>query len=115
LAQRLVRRLCDNCKTPASMPRDLQDRFGTHSGHVWRAAGCPACRNTGYRGRQAIAEFLTPTPEIEKLLFARADQAEIERGAIAAGMKTMWQTGMEAVSRGETTVEEILRAVGAEE
>ena len=115
LAQRLVRRLCDSCKTPSAMPKDLQDRFGVHSGHVWRAAGCPACRNTGYRGRQAIAEFLTPTPEIEKLLFARADQAEIERAAIAAGMKTMWQTGMEAVSRGETTVEEILRAVGAEE
>ncbi len=115
LAQRLVRRLCDTCKVPAPMPSELQQRFGMESGHVWRAVGCPACRNTGYRGRQAIAEFLTPNPEIEKLLFTRADQAAIERAAIAAGMKTMWQTGMAAVARGETTVEEILRAVGAEE
>ena len=82
---------------------------------MWRACGCPACRNTGYRGRQAIAEFLHPDAEIERLLFAQADQAAIERAAVAAGMKTMLQTGMEAVARGETTVEEILRAVRAEE
>ena len=62
----------------------------------------------------AIAEFLRPDAEIERLLFARADQAAIERAAIAAGMKTMLRTGMEAVARGETTVEEILRAVQAD-
>ncbi len=115
LAQRLVRRLCDVCKAPSPMPDELKARFGVAGGQVWRAVGCPSCRNTGYRGRQAIAEFLTPSAEIQKLLFDRAGQAEIERAAIAGGMKTMWQTGMEAVSRGETTVEEILRAVGAEE
>jgi general secretion pathway protein E len=114
LAQRLVRRLCDACKAPAPMPEALMDRFGVGSGHVWQHVGCPACRNTGYRGRLAIAEFLTPTPEIERLLFARADQNAIEREAIASGMKTMWQNGMEAVGRGETTIEEILRAVGSE-
>ncbi len=115
LAQRLVRRLCDACKTPMPMPAELQHRFGVETSHIWRAVGCPACRNTGYRGRQAIAEFLTPNAEIEKLLFSRADQASIERAAVAAGMKTMWQTGMAAVERGDTTIEEILRAVGAEE
>jgi general secretion pathway protein E len=115
LAQRLVRRLCDACKTPVPVPAELRRRFGFTTDVMWRACGCPACRNTGYRGRQAIAEFLTPDAEIERLLFARADQTAIERAAIAAGMKTMLQTGMEAVARGETTVEEILRAVRAEE
>jgi general secretion pathway protein E len=115
LAQRLVRRLCSACKAPTPTPPELRQRFGVATDHVWRAVGCPACRNTGYRGRQAIAEFLTPNAEIEKLLFTRADQAAIERAAIAGGMKTMWQNGMEAVGRGETTIEEILRAVGAEE
>ncbi|GAB0120249.1 GspE/PulE family protein [Acidisoma sp. 7E03] len=113
-AQRLVRRLCDACKQPVEAPPGLMQRFRLGATTVFRACGCPACRNTGYRGRQAIAEFLTPSPEIERLLFARADQAAIERAAIAEGMKTMLQTGMEAVARGETTVEEILRAVRAE-
>ncbi len=115
LAQRLVRRLCDACKEPVPVPAELRDRFGFASDVMWRACGCAACRQTGYRGRQAIAEFLTPTPEIERLLFERADQAAIERAAVAGGMKTMLQTGMEAVARGETSVEEILRAVRAEE
>jgi len=115
LAQRLVRRLCDSCKTRAPVAAEMQQRFGFAGSHIWHAAGCPACRNTGYRGRQAIAEFLTPNADIQKLLFARADQAEIERAAIAAGMKTMWQTGMEAVARGETSIEEVIRAVGSEE
>ena len=115
LAQRLVRRLCDACKTPAPMPPELQQRYGLENETMWRACGCPACRQTGYRGRQAIAEFLAPDTEIERLLFAQADQAAIERAAVASGMKTMLQTGMEAVARGETTVEEILRAVRADE
>jgi general secretion pathway protein E len=114
LAQRLVRRLCDACKTPTPIPAELKTRFGFTTDTMWRARGCPACRQTGYRGRQAIAEFLCPDAEIERLLFARADQVAIERAAVAGGMKTMLQTGMEAVARGETSVEEILRAVRAE-
>jgi general secretion pathway protein E len=115
LAQRLVRRLCDDCKTPVETPAEFRSRYNIQAKTIFRPRGCPACRNTGYRGRQAIAEFLTPDAEIERLLFAKADQSAIERAAIAAGMKTMLVTGMEAVARGETTVEEILRAVRAEE
>ncbi len=115
LAQRLVRRLCDACKQPAPVPAELTQRYGLTGDTMCRAVGCPACRQTGYRGRQAIAEFLTPNAEIERLLFARADHVAIERAAAAAGMKTMLQTGMEAVARGETTIEEILRAVRAED
>ncbi len=115
LAQRLVRRLCDECKTPVEMPAEFRNRYNIHAETIFRPCGCPACRNTGYRGRQAIAEFLTPDAEIQRLLFAKADQSAIERAAIAAGMKTMLVTGMEAVARGETTVEEILRAVRAED
>ncbi len=115
LAQRLVRKLCDDCKRPAPAAPELQRRFGLDCDTIWHAAGCPVCRNSGYRGRQAIAEFLTPDAEIERLIFARAGQAEIEQAAVAAGMKTMLRTGMAAVARGETTIEEILRAVKAED
>ena len=115
LAQRLVRRLCPVCRTPAPVPVELRQRLGVDTAQMWRACGCSACRQTGYRGRQAIAEFLTPTAEIERLFFSGADQLVIERAAVAGGMKTMRQAGMEAVARGDTTVEEILRAVGADE
>jgi general secretion pathway protein E len=97
------------------MPPEFARRYGLSGTTTWRACGCAACRNTGYRGRQAIAEFLVPDAEIERLIMTGAGQAEIERAAVAGGMKTMLQTGMEAVARGETTVEEILRAVRAEE
>jgi general secretion pathway protein E len=115
LAQRLVRKLCDDCKRPAATPPELKQRFNLACETIYHATGCPACRNTGYKGRQAIAEFLTPDPTIERLLFARAGQADIEQAAVTAGMKTMLQTGLVAVARGETTLEEILRAVRAED
>jgi general secretion pathway protein E len=115
LAQRLVRKLCDACKQPTPLAAELAGRYGLTTATVWRPVGCPACRQTGYRGRQAIAEFLVPNAEIERLLFARADHVDIERAAVAAGMKTMLQTGMEAVARGGTSIEEILRAVRAED
>ncbi len=114
LAQRLVRRLCDACKTPTPAPPELARRHGFTGENIWRACGCQVCRNTGYRGRQAIAEFLVPDTEIERLIVTGADQASIERAAVTAGMKTVLQTGMEAMARGETSIEEILRAVRAE-
>ncbi|MGE4481401.1 GspE/PulE family protein [Acidocella sp.] len=115
LAQRLVRRLCDDCKQPMKVTDELRAKFNLPGETIFRAHGCAACRGTGYRGRQVIAEFLTPDTNIERLLFAKADQGDIERAAIASGMKTMLVTGMEAVARGETSIEEILRAVRAEE
>ncbi len=114
LAQRLVRRLCEACKKPGPAAPEMRQRFGLEADTIFHAVGCPACRNTGYRGRQAIAEFLNPDAEIERLLFARADQTALEQAAVKAGMRTMLATGMAAVARGETTVEEILRAVKSE-
>ena len=73
--------------------------------------GCPECRHTGYRGRFAIAEFLTLNAEIEHLIFARADHNRIEKAAIAAGMRPLLQCGIDAVLAGETTMEEVVRSV----
>ncbi len=115
LAQRLVRRLCDSCKQPMAASLDLRRRFKLETDTIWRAAGCPACRGSGYRGRQAIAEFLTMDAEIERCVSNRADQSAIEAAATASGMQTMLDTGMAAVARGETSVEQILRAVKWEE
>ena len=118
LAQRLVRRLCLACRREEAAPAALVarfrlDRHGAGPG-LWHAVGCPQCRGTGYRGRLAIAEFLEPTPVIERLIFARADQSEIERAAVAGGMVTMFEAGIEAALAGQTTIEEVTRSIRAD-
>jgi general secretion pathway protein E len=78
------------------------------------AVGCPACRQTGYRGRAAIAEFLELGPEIERLIFSRADHSAIERAAMANGMVGMFDAGLAAALAGETTIEELTRSIRAD-
>jgi general secretion pathway protein E len=120
LAQRLVRRLCDACKREAEAPPELVQRFdldrraGGAPVHLWHPVGCAQCRSTGYRGRQAIAEFLVPDAAIEHLIFSKADQSEIERAAVSAGMITMFQAGLDAALAGSTTIEEVVRSIRAE-
>ena len=119
LAQRLVRRLCEQCAQEEDAAPALIERFSLHlraSGWIRlrHPVGCPHCRNTGYRGRLAIAEFLLPTPEIERLIFSRADQSEIERAAVAGGMVTLFDAGLDAALAGQTTIEEVVRSIRAE-
>jgi general secretion pathway protein E len=120
LAQRLVRRLCNACKRPSPAPEELVERLGlrTHgrTGPVtlWHPVGCEKCRGTGYRGRQALAEFLLPHPAINHLIFSRACEREIERVAVENGMVTMFRAGLEAALNGTTTIEEVVRSVWAE-
>jgi general secretion pathway protein E len=120
LAQRLVRRLCDACKREAEAPPELVRRFdldrraGGAPVRLWHPVGCAQCRSTGYKGRQAIAEFLLPDAAIEHLIFSKADQGEIERAAVSAGMITMFQAGLDAALAGSTTIEEVVRSIRAE-
>ena len=120
LAQRLVRRLCTACRHETEAPREMVERFdlansnGGRPVRLWHAEGCLQCRGTGYRGRQAIAEFLQPDEEVSRLIFARADHAAIERAACAAGMRTMFEAGLDAALAGETTIEELVRSIRAE-
>jgi general secretion pathway protein E len=120
MAQRLVRRLCPECRRAAPADPALVARFGLDRRTTDRpimlshAVGCSACRQTGYRGRAAIAEFLELEPEIERLIFARADHSAIEREAIAAGMEPMFDAGLAAALAGETTIEEVTRSIRAD-
>lgn len=119
LAQRLVRRLCDACKTPYTPPPELVDRLDLRRlardapVTLFHAVGCARCRHTGYSGRQAIAELLEPDEAIEHLIFSRSDHMAIERAAIAAGMVPMFTAGLAAALRGETTIEDVTRSVRA--
>lgn len=104
LAQRLIRRLCEACKRPVRIDSGFARRFTIDDGTtIYHPVGCSACRHTGYRGRQAIAEFLVPDAAIGRLLAAGASEAEI---AAAAGMRSLGRAAVDAVIAGETSMEE---------
>jgi general secretion pathway protein E len=120
LAQRLVRRLCPACKTADRTADGLIERFDmtrlapAESITLYHPSGCPECRGTGYRGRRAIAELLVPSPTIDRLIFDGADDAAIERAAVEAGMRPIFDSGLLAVADGDTTIEEVVRCIRSE-
>ncbi len=124
LAQRLVRRLCRHCRRVDEAAPDIAARFDLArrasalnlpgAPRLWHPVGCPHCRHTGFAGRQAIAEYLQPDDEVERLIFARSDHSEIERAAVGAGMRTMFDAGLDAALAGDTTVEEVVRSIRAD-
>jgi general secretion pathway protein E len=120
LAQRLVRRLCPSCKTADPAPAALIERLGLErlapasEIKLYHPRGCAACRGTGFRGRRAIAELLVPNRAIDRLIFDGADDAAIERAAVAEGMRPIFDSGLLAVIEGDTTIEEVVRSIRSE-
>ena len=115
LAQRLVRKLCPNCKQPYSpspgMIDDLKLRRFAPSDEItlYKPKGCASCGGLGYRGRMAIIEFLLMSDPIRKLVMAHEEAGEILKLAIEEGMTTMYEDGLAKVVQGITTLEEVLR------
>jgi len=116
VAQRLVRRVCENCKKER-YPEDTEITFaGIRPDDVlYYGAGCERCNNTGYRGRIAIYEIFTVSAAIQNLVLNRASTEEIRRVAIREGMVTLKDDGVEKALKGVTTVNEIMRVAYREE
>jgi len=112
LAQRLVRRICQNCRVlDAPDPGDLL-AIGVADGHgveLFRGEGCEACRKTGYKGRVGIYELFIITEEIRSLILRKASTGEIRRVAVEQGMVTLREDAWTKARTGFTTIEEILR------
>jgi type II secretory ATPase GspE/PulE/Tfp pilus assembly ATPase PilB-like protein/CheY-like chemotaxis protein len=110
VAQRLMRRLCLACRqsTTEALPEKVA-RFIPAGTPLFRAVGCGECVQTGYRGRFSIMEVLTLTPEIERLIGEGGTAEQIAAAARAAGMKSLWESGIRHVIAGESTMEELLR------
>jgi type IV pilus assembly protein PilB len=117
LAQRLARRLCTHCcemYTP-SVEELLKARVAPEvaaasDGMVfYRKRGCPRCNQTGYRGRTGVYQLLQMSETLESLSVQKASREEIERAAIAEGMRTLWDDGIAKVAAGLTSIEELAR------
>jgi len=110
VAQRLVRRVCTTCRIEVRTPPGLRAMFrqGEPSSY-FRGQGCPDCRGTGFRGRLGIFELLPMTDAVEALVVARAPDSRLHEAARDAGMVTLREECLRLVTRGETTLEEVLR------
>ncbi|MGO9030077.1 MAG: ATPase, T2SS/T4P/T4SS family [Acidimicrobiales bacterium] len=120
LAQRLARRLCMHCKEPYDVSEAEILAAGWRAEEMeelaneptfFRAVGCSACSNTGYRGRKALAELMPMSEEIERLIIEGGAVEDIHRMAVSQGMITLRQSGLRKAMEGETTLEEVLRVV----
>lgn len=114
LAQRLVRRLCPDCRSSYTPNAETIQHFdgllAEQSGQqFYRANGCDACQQIGYRGRTGIYELLLMTDEIRELLMSGADASSIRKAALRAGMLSLRQDGLQKALDGETSLEEVLR------
>lgn len=114
LAQRLTRRLCPKCKEayePDAFEKKLLGVAEEDSITLYRAKGCPACRDIGYKGRLAVLETLRFNDELDELLLAEASQHKILAHAMEAGYTTMLHNALRRVRAGDTSLEEISRIV----
>lgn len=115
LAQRLVRKLCDDCKQPyTALPEVVEEmRLGrfVEDGEVtlYRPKGCSKCGGVGYLGRMSIIEFLVMTDSLRRLIMGHSEANKIQELAMDEGMDSMYDDGLRKAVAGETTVEEILR------
>jgi len=114
LAQRLLRRVCAQCKVPVTIShRALVDVGLTDEDAAaitcYKGNGCDYCSGTGYKGRIAIYEVLSLTPELRDLILSGASAVEIKRAAIQQGMRTLRMSGLSKLKEGITTVQEVVR------
>jgi type IV pilus assembly protein PilB len=111
-AQRLIRRLCPNCREDFVPEPEMLERLGLTDRkdvQFFHGSGCDRCKGRGYAGRTALIEALPVTEAIRRLVIKRASAAVIKNQAVAEGMKTLRQVGIEKALEGITTLEEIWR------
>jgi len=120
IAQRLVRRICMQCRMSADVetkeinpivPPTLFQKyfFGKETVRMYKGKGCPVCHQTGYEGRLGIFEVMTMDENIRKAILEKKDSPDIAKIAVGNGMTTMMDDGLKKVMEGLTTIEEILR------
>ncbi|HPW54970.1 MAG TPA: type IV-A pilus assembly ATPase PilB [Thermoanaerobaculaceae bacterium] len=113
-AQRLIRRVCPNCKEELDTP--IQALLGVgfseseaHDVKLYKGRGCDKCNNTGYKGRTALIEVMTMTDDLRELVLSGATAIELRRKAREEGMITLRESGLQKIREGLTTIDEVVR------
>jgi type II secretory ATPase GspE/PulE/Tfp pilus assembly ATPase PilB-like protein len=119
IGQRLVRRVCQACKDTYPLPPNMAKKLGLAKEDgapiiLARGRGCRGCFNSGYSGREVIAEVLAITPEIRELVMKRAPERELERVGRTQGMRTLREQGLAKALAHLTTLEEVFRTTVGE-
>ena len=114
LAQRLMRKICTECKAPTEVEAEVLKDVGfkddqIRDAQVMRGTGCRTCGDTGYKGRIAIYEVMPMTDALKEMVLQGASTAEIKAEAIRLGMQTLRMSGMKKILEGMTTPDEVLR------
>jgi general secretion pathway protein E len=119
LAQRLVRRLCERCRIPDPAQKEVVAALCAHhhlpapaEQHFMKGLGCPACGQTGFKGRVGLFEIVRVDTAVRALIAAGADSTQILAAARNSGTTTMLEDGLSKAARGLTSIDEVLRAVG---
>lgn len=115
LAQRLIRKICMECREPIKVHPQLLIDLGVSPDEVktfpvYKGKGCSICNNTGYKGRVGLYEVMAIKEEIKELILSRASTSEVKKEAMRLGMKTLRQSGIIKIRDGLTTIEEVLRS-----
>ena len=114
LAQRLVRTICKDCKTPYEPNESILNQLGVSAHELgdkqfFTGAGCDACGQSGYRGRRGLYELLNVTDPIRELITSRAPSVVLKQKAVELGMNTLREDGLRSIYQGTTTIEEVLK------
>ncbi len=120
MAQRLVRKLCGNCKQPVTHPPGLLTSYGLSTeacaqANFFAPVGCPECSGLGYKGRSAIVELLEMTDDLREMIAAKRPISELKQQALNNGTIFLRQAALNKVLQGETTFQDIDRVTFAEE
>ena len=118
LAQRLLRRICDDCRRPLTPPPELMELLGLspatatasgENGGYFAGTGCDGCRGEGFLGRIALFEMLVLSESLREMMVQKTSAHDLEKKARQEGMKTLREDGLRAIGEGLTTVEEVLK------
>jgi type IV pilus assembly protein PilB len=114
-AQRLVRRICGNCKEEFQYPAEYLEAAHIEKGDMrfFKGKGCDKCGGSGYRGRAGLYEVLSMSPTIRRMIMHGASTDELRDQGLAEGMLTLRMDGLLKASRGVTTLEEVIKETAA--
>jgi type IV pilus assembly protein PilB len=113
-AQRLVRRICKECKGPHQYTEEQMASLGTDLEKIraipfMKGTGCDTCNGTGYKGRAGLYEIMAMSPELRRMILRGASVSEMQEQAVSEGMLTLRMDGIKKIERGITTLEEVVK------